>query len=126
MAHLLEYNGKMYAFINKDEKEAAKKTLEHGLTYGDGDRLIEHMLRYNGIPLHHSRAVIVGVPKNSHQVTEYASSMDTEVALHAYDILHGKMKDSHNVYFVTPYGEVLEEHSIDYLRKCITREGAES
>lgn len=120
MAHLLEYNGKMYAFISENEKEEAKKTLEHGLVHGDDSRLIEHMLRYNGIPLHHSRVVVVCVPKCSNQVTEYASSMDTEVALYAYDILRRKMKDSHNVYFVTPYGDILEEYSIDYIRKSIT------
>jgi len=122
MAHLLEYNNKMYAFINKEEKETAQKTLDHGISVGDDSRLIEHMLKYNGVPLHHSKAVIVCVPKNCHQVAEYASSIDTEVALYSYDILWGKMKNTHDVYFMTPMGEVLEESSIDYLRKTITKE----
>lgn len=114
MNNTLTYNNKSYGFVSKEERDSAAEAMEHGIKVGDSEGLIEHMIRFNGIPLDRNIHVF-GVTKGFRQVVEYVSTTSTEIALMAESFLAKKLPNQ-NIYIITPYGEVLTPESIEYLK----------
>jgi hypothetical protein len=114
MHNTLSYNGKTYGFVNEEERNSAAAAMEHGIKVGDDEKLIEHMIRFNGIPLDRNIHVF-GVTKGFQQVVEYVSTSSTEIAFMAESFLAKKLPDS-NIYIMTPAGEILTPESIEYLK----------
>lgn len=115
MNHALTYNNKSYGFVSKEERDSAAAAMEHGVKVGDSEGLIEHMIRFNGIPLDRNIHVFA-IPKNGHAVFDIVSTSSTEIALMAEAFLAKKMTNQ-NIYVITPYGEVLTPEAIEYLKE---------